>query len=237
MFGGMLFMTERRSVSILVVIVSSVSVFVAQYPLLGGEQGSTWERNLSQCFTPPYCSDAKRNDAGELINMDYFTAGDDSETTHLLHLVEIAHTNRVLPQISKNDYAGALSDIKYTLNRFPNHPRGLLLMALYAKLTKGYGLVILYYEKAIRLYPQHALTHAQYGAYLVTMGNVDNGIKRLEQAVQMNPEIVFAHVWLAAAYQKSGNMEQNRQSESKARALGYTGAISMESLQNAQPAK
>jgi Tfp pilus assembly protein PilF len=237
MFGGMLFMTKRRSVSILFVILSSVSVFVAQYPLHGGEQGSTWERNLSQCLTPPYCSDAKRNDAGELINMDYFTASNDSETTHLLHLVEIAHTNRVLPQISKNDYGGALSDIKYTLNRFPNHPRGLLLMALYAKLTKSYGLVILYYEKAIRLYPQHALTHAQYGAYLVTMGNVDNGIKRLEQAVQMNPEIMFAHVWLAAAYQKSGNMELNRQSESKARALGYTGAISMESLQNAQPAK
>ena len=37
MFGGMLFMAERRSLSILFVLLSSVSVFVAQYPLLGGE--------------------------------------------------------------------------------------------------------------------------------------------------------------------------------------------------------
>jgi Tfp pilus assembly protein PilF len=227
-----------RRPSLMVIMWSCISAFLTQEPLLGGEQErSVLEIKVSQCFTPPYCSDAKRNDAGELINMDYFIANDDSETTHLLHLVEIAHTNRVLPQMSKNDYGGALSDIKYTLNRFPNHPRGLLLMGLYARLTKSYALVVPYYEKAIRLYPQHALTYAQYGAYMVTLGSVENGIKRLEQAVEMKPELLFAHVWLAVAYQKSGNMELSRQSESKARALGYTGRISMESLQNGQPAK
>jgi Tfp pilus assembly protein PilF len=169
--------------------------------------------------------------------MNYFNANENKETKHLLNLVEVAHTNRVLPQISQNDWGGALSDIKYTLNRFPNHPRGLLLMALYARLIKKYALVIPYYEKAIRLYPQYPLTYAQYGSYLVTLGNIDNGIRRLEQAVAMSPELVFAHVWLAVAYQKTGNVELSRQAESKARALGYTGRISVESLQNAQPEK
>jgi tetratricopeptide (TPR) repeat protein len=193
-------------------------------------------QNLSpggeQCLTPPYCSDAQRNAAGELINMDYFVAKQDSETTHLLNLVEVAHTNRVLPQISKNDYGGALSDIKYTLNRFPNHPLGLVLVGLYARLTKSYGLPVPYYEKAIRLFSQHALTHAQYGAYMVTLGTIDPGIKKLEQALEMNPELVFAHVWLAAANYKSGNLDLGRQSEARARELGYKGAVSVDSLQN-----
>jgi Tfp pilus assembly protein PilF len=234
----MLFMVQIRPASVLFVVLSTVSVLLTGGTLRSSEQEfPAWRRSADQCLTPPYCSDGKLNDSGEPINMNYFTANEDKETKHLLNLVEIAHTNRVLPQISKNDWGGALSDIKYTLNRFPNHPRGLLLMALYARLIKKYALVIPYYEKAIRLYPQYPLTYAQYGAFMVTLGNVDNGIKRLEQAVQMNAELVFAHVWLAAAYQKSGNMELSRQSESKARALGYTGAISMESLQNAQPAK
>jgi tetratricopeptide (TPR) repeat protein len=187
-----------------------------------------------QCLTPPYCSDSKRNDAGELINMDYFIANQDSETTHLLHLVEVAHTNRVLPQIGKNDYGGALSDIKYTLNRFPNHPVGLVHMGVYARLTKRYALAIPYFEKAIRLFPQHALTHAQYGAYMITLGSTDRGIKKLHQAVEMNPELVFAHVWLAAVYYKLGNVELGREAEAKANDLGYKGKISLDVLQNTQ---
>lgn len=202
---------------------------------------SAWAQEMSlsgeQCLTPPYCSDAKRNDAGELINMDYFTAKQDSETTHLLRLVEIAHTNRVLPQISKNDYGGALTDIKYTLNRFPNHPVGLVLMGLYARLNKTYALAFPYFEKAIRLFPQHALTHAQYGAYMITLGSTDGGIKKLQQALEMNSELVFAHVWLAAVYYKIGNVELGRQSETKARELGYKGTISLENLQNTRAGK
>lgn len=231
-------MVQRGFVSVLHIVLATLSVLLAQDSSVAGTREiSTWERNVSQCFTPPYCSDAKRNDAGELINMDYFTAKDDGETTHLLHLVEIAHTNKVLPQISKNDYAGALSDIKYTLNRFPNHPRGLLLITLYGRITKSYAFVVPYYEKAIRLYPHHALTYAQYGAYMVTVGSVPSGVKKLEQSLEINPELVFAHVWLAAAYSKIGNMELSRKAESKARDLGYEGKLSIESLQNNQPSK
>ena len=105
----------------------------------------------------------------------------------MLYLVETAHTDRVLPQISRNDWGGAFSDIKYTLNRFPNHPRGLLLMALYGRLTKKHAFVIPYFEKAIRLYPEYALTYAQYGSYLVTVGNLDVGIKKLERAAKWSP--------------------------------------------------
>src|SRR5215471_6524812 len=140
---------------------------------IGFAQETNATSNSSQCLTPPYCSDAQRNDAGELINQDYFAAKQSRETIQLLQLVESYHTKNILPQISKGEYGGALNDIKYTLNRFPNHPLGLVLVGLYARLTKGYALAIPYYEKAIRLYPQNALTHAQYGAYMVTIGGID----------------------------------------------------------------
>ena len=230
-------MIRSIAASAVFIMQATVSAWAQEGPWRSEQDLSGGRRNLSQCLTPPYCSDSKRNEAGELINMDYFTAKDDTETTHLLHLVEIAHTNKVLPQIGKNDYGGALSDIKYTLNRFPNHPRGLVLMGLYARLTKSYSLVVPYYEKAIRLFPQYALTYAQYGAYMIMLGKVDSGIKRLEQAVEMNPELVFAHVWLAAAYQKIGDLKLSRESESKARDLGYKGEISVQNLQNTQPGK
>lgn len=230
-------MIQSMAASAVFIMLATVSAWAQESPRSSEQDLSGGGRNLSQCLTPPYCSDAKRNDAGELINMDYFVAKQDSETTHLLHLVEGVHTNRVLPQISKNDYGGALSDIKYTLNRFPNHPLGLALIGLYARLTKGYGLPVPYYEKAIRLFPQHALTHAQYGAYMITLGTIDVGIKKLHQGLEMNPELVFAHVWLAAAYYKIGDVELGRQSESKARDLGYKGKISLENLQNTQTGK
>ena len=72
---------------------------------------------------------------------------------------------------------------------------------------------------------------------MVTLGSIDSGIKKLHQAVEMNPELVFAHVWLAATYYKIGNGELGRQSESKARELGYNGKISLEILQNTQTGK
>jgi tetratricopeptide (TPR) repeat protein len=169
--------------------------------------------------------------------MDFFVAKDDAETAHLLHLVEIAHTNRILPQISSKDYRGALSDIKYTLNRFPNHPRGLVLMGLYGRLMKTHALAMPYYEKAIRLYPQYALTRAQYGAYMVSLGNLDEGIKKLITAVEIDPDLAFAHVWLAAAYYKRGNVELGRGAETKARELGFDGKISLDIPQDAPSRK
>jgi Tfp pilus assembly protein PilF len=161
--------------------------------------------------------------------MDYFTADQDVETKRLLKLVESYHTNKVLQQIGNNEYNGALGDLKYTLNRFPNHPRGLFLMGLYGRLTKKHGLVVPYYEKALRLFPQHAMTYAQYGAYLVTLGSIDEGIKRLERALEMDSDLVVANVWLAGAYKRKGNVELSRQAEAKARSLGFKGQIVTES--------
>ena len=83
----------------------------------------------------------------------------------------------------------------------------------------------LYYEKALKLFPQYAITHAQYGSYLVGIGNSKAGIAQLEKAVEMNPRLMQAHTWLAQAYAKSGNAERARQVTERARELQSGGEL------------
>jgi predicted Zn-dependent protease len=157
--------------------------------------------------------------------MDYFAADDDPSTKHYLFLVDNAHTNKVLSSIRSGRLDNAIDDLNYTLNKFVNHPKALLLLGMVARLSRKPSLPLSYYEKAIRLYPQYAFTHAQYGNYLVDTGNVTAGIQRLKRAVELDPTLVAVYVWLAKAYSRNGDAELARGAADKARALGYRGQI------------
>jgi predicted Zn-dependent protease len=154
---------------------------------------------------------------------DYFTAGRDPGLQHYLSLVEAVHTNKVVDWIQKHRLSEAIADLKYTLDRFPNHPKGLLLMGSVAGLMGNPASALSYYERAIRLFPQHALTHAQYGAYLVEIGRTDTGIARLQQAIERDPRSAPAYGWLAKAYAKAGKPELAQQAAARARELGFRG--------------
>ena len=122
-------------------------------------------------------------------------------------------------------YTVAIEDLKFVLRYYPNHPETLQLLGSIARLTHDSSLPIPYYEKALRLYPQYASTHAQYGAYLVDVGLIDAGIARLKHAIEMDSKLALAHAWLANAYYQNGNQELARQAAERARALGYKGNI------------
>lgn len=156
---------------------------------------------------------------------DYFTARGDPATQEYLRLVEFAHTSKVMDWILQKRMNNALSDIKYTLERFPNHPKGLQLISSFAHLTKDPALPIPYFDNALRLYPQYALTRAQYGSYLVDIGRLNAGIAELKQALEMDSNLAVGHAWLAKAYAKSGNQSLARQAAEQARSLGYRGEI------------
>lgn len=49
----------------------------------------------------------------------------------------------------------AIEELNYTLRKFPNHPKALMLMELAAKLNKTPTLAIPYFEKALKFYPEH----------------------------------------------------------------------------------
>jgi Tfp pilus assembly protein PilF len=94
----------------------------------------------------------------------------------------------------------AIEDFKYTLDRFPNHPEALQLMSTVAQITKVPSLANNYFEKAISMFPQYALTRAQYGLFLVSIGKMDAGIEKLKESTEVDSKFAGGYAGLAHAY-------------------------------------
>jgi len=162
-----------------------------------------------------------------LMNNDYFYASsvsdkDDELQRHaLLRNVDKNHTDPAMIAITQKNYKNAIADLDYTLVRFPNHPRALTLLAAVARLADRPTLAIPYYEHALRLYPQYALTHAQYGQYLLQISRRDEAIVQLKAAIELDHKLAVAYAWLSEAYSKSGRPELAQEAAEQARQLGY----------------
>lgn len=154
---------------------------------------------------------------------DYFIAHEVDSIRGYLNAVTMAHTDKILGFIREGKMDAAIFDVKYTLDRFANHPKGLQMAGIVAQLTKKPSLAIHYYERALKMYPQYAITYAQYGGYLVGNGQIDAGIERLKEAVEKDPKLAGAYALLAKAYAKNGKTELARDAADKARELGYKG--------------
>ena len=154
---------------------------------------------------------------------DYYTAED--SVKNYRDLVTSAHTDKILEWVRLGRMDTAVFDVRYTLDRFANHPKGLQLAGIVATLTKKPSLAVFYFERAVKLYPQYAITHAQYGAYLSGVGQTDAAIARLQEALRIDPKMVAAYALLAKAYIKAGKTDLARESADKAREFGYTGEL------------
>jgi Tfp pilus assembly protein PilF len=167
---------------------------------------------------------AQTNSAVSGMGHDYFTADQDG-TGEYLRLLTGAHVDTIPGWIQQGRIDNAVGDIRYALDRFPNHPQALQLLGLVARLAKNNGLAISYFEKAVMQFPQYGVTRAQYGLFLVTIGYVDDGIGRLNQSIAMDPKWAGGHAGLAHAYAKKGDMAKAREAADKARELGFTGQL------------
>ena len=157
---------------------------------------------------------------------DYFTAEEDPQAQSDLEVNDEHHTNLVLGWIRDARFDRALADIYYVLERWPNHPRALLLLEMVARLSYAPNLPLFHYERALNLYPNYALTHAQFGHYLVEIGKIDLGIHSLKRAVEIDPQLRAAHVWLSQAYDKHGDKVLAKKEAEQARNQGFQGKIS-----------
>lgn len=170
--------------------------------------------------------------AEEPPQRDYFTADEDPVARQQLNINNQHHTDQVLYWLRQGRVDRAIEDAKFTLKYWPNHPRALFLMEFIARVARTPSLPIPYYEKAIYDYPQYALTHAQYGKYLLEIDRVDDSISHLKQAVELDPKLGAGHAWLGEAYLKSGRKELARKALEQARALGYKEETTDNSLQH-----
>ena len=177
---------------------------------------------------PPVVQAVDQIDHGQwgTANHDYWDS--DPTVKALLKNVEFNHMGKhVLGNYQVGRYNDAIDNLQYTLVRFPNHPQALMLMGLMAKTTKNFTLPIEFFQKALTLYPQYAITHAQFGQYLVEIGMVGPGMERLNDAIKVDPNLSQAYAGLAVAYQKMGNKDQARTFAQRAKDLGYRGKLDL----------
>ena len=136
------------------------------------------------------------------------------------------HVDKAYGWIRDGRLNDAIEDLKYTLDRFPNHPKALQTMGLVSQLTKKPAMASTYYQKALTQYPQYAMTHAQYGQYLLSIGDIDKAIESLKRSIEIDPKLVGSYVLLAHAYSKQGNSELASEAAARAKELGYKGSLS-----------
>jgi predicted Zn-dependent protease len=165
-------------------------------------------------------------------NHNYFVANQKDDLKLLLFQVETHHLkpcphsdSGIYEDIAKGRYDYAQGDLTYILERFVNHPIALQLITPVAHATRQSGWGIQWFEHALKLYPKYAVTIAQYGSYLVEIGDGPAGIEKLESATKMDSKLTAAYVWLSKAYTKEGNLKAARQAADKARELGYKGRL------------
>jgi Tfp pilus assembly protein PilF len=158
---------------------------------------------------------------------DYFAAlaSPGTEINFRIQDVEQNHLMPAMTDIRAGRYMQAWRDLDYLLGWFCNHPRGLFTIATLAQLNKQPLAAMPYFEKAVRLYPQYAMTQAQYGTYLARVGKSDAGVERLKRAIEIDPNFAAAHAWLADVYTQTGKTDLAREEQAKAKELGYKGRI------------
>lgn len=159
--------------------------------------------------------------------IDWFNRNQDSYTTTLISNVEKFHLSQdnFFQNFRDQWYFGALDHLQYVLSFFPNHPKALMLFSTISRIINKPTLPLPYYQRALQYFPQHAITHFQYGKYLMNINKIDEGISALKHAVTIDSDLGIAHAALAEAYYKNGDIDQAKKEVKKARELGYKGEI------------
>ncbi|HKQ19873.1 MAG TPA: hypothetical protein VJW75_09025 [Candidatus Eisenbacteria bacterium] len=132
---------------------------------------------------------------------DFYSTGTDPDARRYLGLAEEYHlTNTTFwDRYRAKDWVRARGELVFILRIVPNHPKVLYLLEAVGSEMEDVTYPIAYYERALRLYPQHPITRARYGRYLVRIGKREAGAAQLEQALAADPSLDAARGWLADA--------------------------------------
>jgi predicted Zn-dependent protease len=152
------------------------------------------------------------------VENDYFSPTRDNG---LLQTIQRYHLSRekfflyYKEGIATGEFSRAIDELKFILRYYPNHPRALVFLASIAQMKKDFNLADQHYRKALSLYPQHALTHAQYGHFLLEAGQLDSGVAHLNQAIELKEQLAIAYEWLANAYDRQGDSQKAKEVRKK----------------------
>jgi len=139
----------------------------------------------------------------------------------LLHNVEKYHLPQGLEKLRQKKYRRAWEDFDFILRYYPNHPKGLLYMSdLSLRMNKPVQ-AEKYFQKAFKLYPGYADTHALYGIFLQKSGKLDEAIRQYKKALSLAPDSSETHYNLGLALYNKGDYEGALQHARVAYQLGF----------------
>ena len=155
--------------------------------------------------------------AAQAVDNDYYTTTD----TTLLRTVERYHVVPAQEKIRTKFYSAARADIDFVLRYFPNHPKGLLLLAQMCAdgLTQHCDLDAVF-EKAIAINPNAAGTYVTQGVYLHRAKRYREAIASYQRGLAIEPDSLNGHYNLALAYLETKQYDLANQEAQLAYALG-----------------
>lgn len=157
------------------------------------------------------------------------TGGDyyNPEEARELALVETYHFGPTVESLQRGQSASLASDIAYTLEHFPNHPRALSAMARLAQLLRKERVpatrfsVECYFQRAIAFVPEDGTARALYGAYLLALRRDKDALAQLESAVVLQPGHAAAWYNLGLARMRQKDFPAALAAAHKAYGLGF----------------
>ncbi|WNM63980.1 tetratricopeptide repeat protein [Candidatus Nitrospira neomarina] len=160
--------------------------------------------------------------SAQTFNNDYFDPLRDQKllnTNEQYHLSKGTFYKHFREGSASGNLQLAIAELEFILRYWPNHPNALLFIASIAKMKNDPNLADQYFRKALHLFPQHAITHGQYGHFLVEVGRIEEGINHLHEAIQMNEQLMVAYEWLGEAYNLQGDSKRAKEAIAKANHL------------------
>lgn len=166
-------------------------------------------------------------DCGPLANhfgpFDYRTA-----TKETLALVEKVHfTAKVETLRGGNTTMTPGGDMGYTLKVFPNHHRALMAVTNYAEKAKkdpppeSLYSVRCWFDRAERFRPDDGVVQALYGSYLIRTKKNQEGIARLNHAVELAGDNGNIFYILGLAYFDANEYDKALENAHRAYQLGF----------------
>ncbi|HET9952720.1 MAG TPA: hypothetical protein VFS09_13090 [Candidatus Eisenbacteria bacterium] len=133
-----------------------------------------------------------------LIAHDYWNRNTSRATYEMVRNVEKYHLadENFWKSYREGHLGEARSGAIFVLKYVPNHPTALHLLGVLSRQMGEVSYPIPYFERALRLMPQHAYTRAQYGEYLGSIGMKEAGRRELQAALLQEPNLLVAKAWL-----------------------------------------
>jgi Tfp pilus assembly protein PilF len=157
---------------------------------------------------------------------DYFLKNVDAYAYKKVKDVNHFHLKPAMKWIKAGKPGEAIPDLQFILRHVPNHPMGLTLMASVCQMIQRPKRVLIFFQQAIHLFPNHGLTYAQYGKYLFDLKSNEKAKEYLNKAIKLDSKLGVAYGWLAQVYYSEGENDLAKKTADKAKSLGYKGRLS-----------